>query len=454
MIGLRCCFILISLLFLASNPISAVQAIEFERETLISVDEDISRRVAANRNGQVATIYAEHRAVAGGDRIAYFGPDTSGSFELPGSRLLGINMSNWGVVTLNVGNPGAEVLAAPIGEPFETIFSTASSGSINLPGINDTGDIAFFSRETNSHPPRDAYLVRPGSEPELLPDLLEEGLYPPPMIDAASRIVGRHEFHVPEFRVELHRFDDSGNWIDIATGKLPERYSISNSVAVGGIRSMAPDGSFVFSARNDFEEPSRWELMLFDGKSDTITSIADHSSVDTDRSGNPYGMAVDVTFADDGSILMNAFRFEGIPRRQVWSRLRAADGSVVDLESLLPDDLELLAPNFAVMNYAGDVWFAGEDERRNRSYFLFKDGLVHTVLEDVPDILQNPVLTDDLDVYFWQTLPDDTSRFERISIVPEPNGLAIGFLLVCFQASIVRNACRRKKLRSPDSIFR
>jgi hypothetical protein len=383
-------------------------------------------RLVANRNSQIATLFQQTSA-SSPDHVFYY-DGVATDHIVPGKRYVSIELSNWGVAIKDFGGLGSAVATAPFGAVPQEVFRSGPNGSLSEVDINDQGTVAFFARETNSHGLRDVYRLVAGGTPTLLPELGENSLYDPALVDEQGRVLARHEFTTPTFRSDFYRYSQATGWSNLTTGKLPASTEVASNLDLVGPRPMAANGDFVFAGRRALPSGKhRWEVLLYDDSQNTVTSVMDYSSQVVDFFGEPYGLGVSATMSDDGDLWIFARRTQSGYPTELKTLYRNADGTVVDIPTLLPAGLSLVDhEQFHSLSYAGDLWLSAVDSVSGRySYFLFSNNTLTPVLSDVSQLLVMPVLTNSMDVYAW-IYDGAASDIYRVASVPEPSA---GFLL-------------------------
>jgi hypothetical protein len=412
----------IALLLAAALGRCDVAAAEFLPETLIQLEPGVlSGTVRVNRANQVATLYSISPIGFDRDRLAYFTANSSQHYDVSSARLVDLSMSRWGVAAIDFEGPGLAIWAAPFGEPLVEVFRSSENGGTSRPAINDAGAIAFFARESGEQSYRDVYLVPPGETPHLLPDVFEDQLYEPPMIDGQNRVIARKGFSVPQFNLQMYRYDEQSQWVDLTSGRLPEDVVIEASTGLQGEANVSRDGDFVFPTVRLTPDGERYEVMMYDESADQLITVFDRTEQIPGWEGPPAPMLTRAEFADDGSLwlLGTAFRLDF--GADVRSIIRRPDGSVLDVGQLLPEGLSLSwSASAHAMNFQGDLWIAADDDQQLKSYFLYHDGRLMPLLEATEDVYTNTVLTDDLQLYYWHEQANGTT-FHRVQLVPEPN---------------------------------
>lgn len=338
-----------------------------------------------------------------GGTLLFYSPDHGISVTgVPEDRrVTEYEFGNWGAVlaTDNGGGQPLRIVAAEPDGSWQAIFEAAGQGTASGIAINDQGTIAFVGRDTNHHGNRDAYRWHPDAGLELLPDLEEESLGEVPLVDGLGRITLPHLFLEPEYRFDVYRHDPNAGWSLI----LPySRLTLSNTTSGWSVNDC---GNLVVPSHNT--EGNRL-LHYFEPDSDRLVDL---------------GRVLDreVHLADNGDILL--------ARR----RVQRADGTRVEIASLLPNGYEFPYRPQTVMNNLGELWIEATRLEDGSFWYFFSDGNeVIRVMEGLPRRLQYPVLSDDGNAYFW--LDDGAGAFDLATVpVPEPGAfaLAITAALLC-----------------------
>ena len=390
--------------------------------------------IAANRNSQIATVYTTERN--GPDRVFQFTPSgISSDFEYSNAqRLIDIELSNWGTLITDFGGSGTALLAAPFGQRPEEFFRAATNTSRGA--INDDGTIGFLARESNSHGLQDVYLTTPQQGTQLLPELNEDDLIPPALLDQSGRLSVLHLFDSPEVPADVYRYTQNQGWENLTANRLPEGIQVSGFTGVGGLRPTSPSGNFVFQGQvlrpnGGFE---RHEVLLWDDAEETIMSVFDNSSQVDDVFLGVLPLSVNASFSDGNDLFLTASTQPFDPPFEFEYLYRNADGTILDIESMLPDGY-FLTPDAQQhsLNYDGDLWLSATNDATGLfRYFLLQDGALQSVIDDTSLSLRFPVLTNSNDLYAWLPIEgSNLGRLGRLAIaVPEPRSTTVGFAAI------------------------
>ena len=401
-------------------------------ETVLDTPAFNFRQIVANRNSQIATIYTTESN--GPYRVYQHDPNgTSSDFELPGTRLVDIELSNWGTLIADYAGSGTALLAAPFGEQPTEFFRAGSTNSRG--SITDDGTIAFFARESNSHGLRDVYIRTPQQAPQLLPELNEDAVFGPELLDQSGRLAAIHNFDPSGFDSEIYRYTQNQGWENLTASRLPADVQVLSSVS--GDRSVSPEGNFVFGgAVSQPDGTTSNEVFLWDDAEETIMSVFDANSESGDPFLSLFPLPITATFSDTNDLFLIAATlpgsFQGIT--EFRTLYRNSDGTTVDLENILPDGYSLTRDHQQYsLNYDGDLWFSATNDSTGLfRYFLLQDGSLRSVIDDTSLSLRLPVLTNSNELYAW--LPTEGSlhsRLGRLTIaIPEPGCMTVGFAAI------------------------
>lgn len=430
------CALLLPIL-LACGEARALDPTSFETilHTISASPSDILR---VNRAGQIATLYRETGDSA--DHLFFYGSGLSTDIATTGTRFVQMSFSNWGASLLDFDGPGAGLARAPLGQAPQEFFRTPSNGTATTPAINDSGQIAFFARDTNNHGLQDAYSVQPDQPPQLLPDLHENQIFDLPLIDGQGRIMALHEF-TPSFTQNWYRIAPGQAWENLTGGKLPANVKQLVLSSSNNGRSTSLSGNFTFEGLRTVAGKQRPEVFLWDDATQSVKSILDLSSQQLDGLGNPYSLFGLTSFSDDNALWLSAVRYAG--GTEFKYLYRKSDGTTVNIAAQLPAGFSVYPDNYMhTLAYNGDLWLAAKNDATNQfRYFLLHDDKLLPVLGDTSELLFMPVLTNDRELFVWRTNPAGGADLVRMQIVvPEP-----GTIVLCSTIVLVIAVARLRR---------
>lgn len=424
------CIVIASLIGLVANVATGA----FTNETLPSTFDEIYRYspgihtdfpdvIRVNRANQLATLLNDGERPRARDYnqfVMYYSKLTGISRAyLPVDHRVfgGWAFSDWGVAfaTPDGGHEPNKVWSGRFGEPLAQIF-TQWTGAISRPGINDKGVVAFASRIATNHGNRDLWRYKPGASIESLPDLGEDALLGPTIVDPVGRVVKTHSMgSSPNLVNAAMRLETNGEWLNLLKNFNESSETIGRLVGEGGVNAA---GDFAFATSKRESSLHTFKLHVYSAATDTTTPIFASS-----RSLNEIS---NLTIADNGNIF---FRFSFSGSGYASYLYRKNENRLIDLSALAPAGSELIDDYSPSMNQNGDLLFGVWDAAEHTyTYSLWPSNASepHPIraLSNLPGEFHEVTLSNNLTAYAWTWL-DNRDWVLGSMAVPEPSGFAI-----------------------------
>jgi len=366
-----------------------------------------------NRHGQLVTVLSNQpksTTALSLYLLNYSSAQGVSTFPLPfDHRVFSLSLSDWGSVVESVSRNSSpfKVLSAPFGAPLQELFNLPV-GTLGASGINDAGVVAFASRDANNHGLRDLWRQIPGQTLESLPDVGEDSLRGPTLVDPLGRVIQSHWMNgIPPLDEATMRLEANGQWQDLTAtfGESDERV-----FDLIGTNSINASGDFVFaSGRPDGQ--FFYRLNAYSAATGTATQIF---SSTTDLLNGVHQLSI----ADNGDVL---FRLGDNGNGLQAFVYRKNQNALVDLASLVPAGASLYS--YPAMNQNGDIFFGAWNPSTHFNYFLLKAAdSVATPISAFSNLIAPfdfLALTNALQPYFWLQ-SDNQQWILGTAAVPEP----------------------------------
>jgi hypothetical protein len=361
--------------------------------------------IYVSRSGELATVLSHkpQGSSTANDYLLFHSP-VRGQFEidLPGSEsVFSYSFSNWGAVVRS----SDRVYSIEFGESPEQIYD----GHIGRVFVNDSGLIAFSSRNSTSTGLKDIWTRSPGGPLVALPDVGEFRLEGQLLVDSQGRVLQSHWLDgIIPIDAPVFRYGVNGQWEDVTAnfGETGERV-----LEIVDREPINNHGDFAFASIIPAASGHTFRINKFVAESESFVRIHERPYVATT-------FVEELKLADTGEMLIQ-IKKQGTLTREIL-RYRPGDLAATDLSMIQPTG----NLDFPSMNNHGDIVYGVRDELGLYDYFLLESNSTVPAsiqhLSDLPLPLRNIVITDEDRLYFWMSFPNDQWVLGTTP-VPEPS---------------------------------